>query len=63
MFQEPTLFDMSIRDNIAYGDNSRTDIPVDEIIAAARSANIHDFIVSLPEVGRLKEEQFQFKER
>ena len=42
---------MSIRENIAYGDNSRTDIPMDEIIAAATDANIHDFVQSLPEVG------------
>ena len=42
---------MSIRENIAYGDNSRTDIPMEEIIAAAKDANIHDFVQSLPEVG------------
>ncbi|CAF1145696.1 unnamed protein product [Adineta ricciae] len=47
--QEPTLFDMSIKDNIAYGDNRRSDIPMDEIIAAAKSANIHDFIQQLPD--------------
>ncbi|CAF3939943.1 unnamed protein product, partial [Rotaria sp. Silwood1] len=34
--QEPVLFDMSIRENIAYGDNSRKDIPLDEIIQAAK---------------------------
>ena len=49
--QEPILFDMSIRENIAYGDNSRTDIPMDEIIAVAKDANIHDFVQSLPEVS------------
>ncbi|CAF3312819.1 unnamed protein product [Rotaria sp. Silwood2] len=42
--QEPVLFNMSIRENIAYGDNSRKDIPLDEIIQAAKNANIHDFI-------------------
>ncbi len=42
---------MSIRENIAYGDNSRKDIPLDEIIQAAKDANIHDFIVSLPQVS------------
>lgn len=47
--QEPVLFDRTIRDNIAYGDNSR-DVPMDEIIAAARKSNIHDFISSLPDV-------------
>jgi ABC-type multidrug transport system fused ATPase/permease subunit len=48
--QEPVLFDLSIRENIAYGDNSRQDIPLDEIIQAAKHANIHDFILSLPQV-------------
>ncbi|CAF0935049.1 unnamed protein product [Rotaria sordida] len=47
--QEPVLFDMSIRENIAYGDNSRKDIPLDEIIQVAKNANIHDFIKVLPD--------------
>jgi len=47
--QEPVLFDLTIAENIAYGDNSR-EIPMDEIIKAARDANIHDFIASLPDV-------------
>lgn len=38
---------MTIGQNIAYGDNSRV-IPMDEIIEAARKANIHTFIQSLP---------------
>ena len=42
---------MSIRENIAYGDNSRTDVPLDEIIQAAKYANIHDFIQHLPDVS------------
>ncbi|CAF4505767.1 unnamed protein product, partial [Rotaria magnacalcarata] len=46
--QEPVLFDMSIKENIAYGDNSRDDIPMEEIIAAAQNANIHSFIQTLP---------------
>ncbi|BFY98368.1 hypothetical protein BsWGS_01408 [Bradybaena similaris] len=46
--QEPTLFNCSIAENIAYGDNSRI-IGVDEIIRAARNANIHNFIEALPE--------------
>nr|XP_034309268.1 phosphatidylcholine translocator ABCB4 isoform X2 [Crassostrea gigas] len=45
--QEPTLFDTSIAENIAYGDNSR-EVLMDEIISAARNANIHNFIESLP---------------
>ncbi|KAJ3300113.1 ATP-binding cassette, sub-B (MDR TAP), member 4 [Borealophlyctis nickersoniae] len=45
--QEPILFDISIRENIAYGavDGTAT---FEEIQAAARMANIHDFVVSLP---------------
>ena len=50
--QEPILFDCSIADNIAYGDNFRK-VEMDEIIAAARQANIHTFIEGLPEVKRL----------
>ncbi|CAG7729304.1 unnamed protein product [Allacma fusca] len=45
--QEPVLFDRTLADNIAYGDNSR-DVDMTEIIQAARSANIHDFISSSP---------------
>ncbi|XP_037094848.1 ATP-dependent translocase ABCB1-like [Pollicipes pollicipes] len=45
--QEPVLFDKTIRENIAYGDNSR-EVPMEEIIAAARDANIHSFVASLP---------------
>ena len=52
--QEPILFDCSIHDNIAYGDNNRS-IPMNEIISAARNANIHDFISSLPKVSSFNE--------
>jgi ABC-type multidrug transport system fused ATPase/permease subunit len=49
--QEPILFDYSIADNIRYGDNSRTDIPIEEVIEVAKKANIHDFISKkLPKV-------------
>jgi ABC-type multidrug transport system fused ATPase/permease subunit len=48
--QEPVLFDMSIRDNIAYGDNSR-EVGMEEIIEAAKKSNIHQFISTLPKVG------------
>lgn len=47
--QEPVLFNQSIRDNIAYGDNSRT-LSDNEIMQAAKVANIHDTIISLPQV-------------
>lgn len=46
--QEPVLFDRTIAENIAYGNNFREDIPMAEIIEAAKKSNIHDFIVSLP---------------
>ncbi|XP_041365768.1 ATP-dependent translocase ABCB1-like isoform X2 [Gigantopelta aegis] len=46
--QEPILFDRSIAENIAYGDNSRV-VSMQEIIEAARGANIHSFIASLPD--------------
>lgn len=48
--QEPVLFDCSIAENIAYGDNSR-EVPMAEIIEAARKSNIHNFIQSLPKVS------------
>lgn len=48
--QEPVLFDCSIKDNIAYGDNTRR-VPMDEIITAAKNANIHNFIETLPDVS------------
>jgi len=38
------LFNDSIRNNIAYGDPTRS---MDEIVAAARAANAHDFIVEM----------------
>ncbi|CAF3938442.1 unnamed protein product [Rotaria sordida] len=46
--QEPVLFNLSIRDNIAYGDNSR-EVTQNEIETAARMANIHELIISLPQ--------------
>lgn len=49
--QEPVLLDYTIAENIAYGDNSRK-IPIDEIIEAAKEAQIHsEFISKLPLVG------------
>lgn len=47
--QEPVLFDLSIRDNIAFGDTTRK-VSDNEVEKAARKANIHQFIVSLPKV-------------
>lgn len=48
--QEPVLFDRTIAENIAYGDNSRT-VPMPEIIESAKKANIHSFISTLPLVS------------
>jgi len=45
--QEPILFAVTLAENIAYGDNSRV-VPREEVVQAARSANIHDFISTLP---------------
>ena len=47
--QEPVLFNCSIRDNIAYGDVNR-ETSQEEIEDAAKAANIHDFINTLPKV-------------
>ena len=44
--QEAILFGGSVRDNIRYG---RLEAGDDEVIAAARSANAHDFIIDLPD--------------
>ncbi|XP_023145774.2 ATP-binding cassette, sub-family B (MDR/TAP), member 4 isoform X2 [Amphiprion ocellaris] len=46
--QEPILFDCTLAENIAYGDNSRK-VTMEEIEAAAKSANIHSFIEELPQ--------------
>ncbi|EHA97327.1 Multidrug resistance protein 3, partial [Heterocephalus glaber] len=45
--QEPILFDCSIEENIAYGDNSRA-VTREEVMSAAQAANIHQFIETLP---------------
>lgn len=45
VLQETFLFTASIRENIAYGRPDATD---EEIIAAARVAQVHSFITSLP---------------
>ncbi|XP_068150003.1 LOW QUALITY PROTEIN: multidrug resistance protein homolog 65-like [Drosophila tropicalis] len=45
--QEPSLFEKTIAENIAYGDNSR-EVPMQQIMEAAKMANAHDFIMTLP---------------
>lgn len=47
--QEPVLYSGTIRDNIMLGTNTGKDATDEEMHAAARKANIHDFIMSLPE--------------
>jgi len=42
VLQDPFLFSATIRENIAYGIEGATD---EEIVAAARAANAHDFIM------------------
>uniref|UniRef100_A0A3P9JUV8 ATP-binding cassette, sub-family B (MDR/TAP), member 11a n=1 Tax=Oryzias latipes TaxID=8090 RepID=A0A3P9JUV8_ORYLA len=46
--QEPVLFDCSIAENIQYGDNSHR-INMEEIVEAAKTANLHDFVMTLPD--------------
>jgi ATP-binding cassette, subfamily B, multidrug efflux pump len=46
VFQETRLFSGTMRDNIAYG---LPDASLDKIIAAAKAAQIHDFIADLPD--------------
>jgi ATP-binding cassette subfamily B (MDR/TAP) protein 1 len=45
--QEPILFQTTIRQNILFGHHSATD---EEIHYAAKMANAHDFIMTLPNV-------------
>ncbi|CAF4659511.1 unnamed protein product, partial [Rotaria sp. Silwood2] len=44
--QEPILFDLTIAENIAYG---LENVPMEDIINAANTANIHHFIEKLPQ--------------
>ncbi|CAF3680698.1 unnamed protein product [Rotaria sp. Silwood1] len=44
--QEPILFDLTIAENIAYG---LENVSMEDIINAARKANIHQFIEQLPQ--------------
>ena len=48
--QEPVLFDASIADNIRYGANYR-EVSDEEVQEAAKAANIHTFIETLPQVN------------
>lgn len=44
--QEPVLFCTTIAENIRYG---REDVTQEEIVAAAKAANAHSFILELPD--------------
>ena len=44
--QDVFLFDASIRENICYGSKN---VSEEEMIAAAKRANIHDYVMSLPD--------------
>lgn len=44
--QEPTLFDLTIADNIRFGMN---DVSEEQVIQAAKDANAHGFITSFPD--------------
>ncbi len=46
VLQETNLFSGTIRDNIAFG---KSDATMDEVIAAAKAASAHDFILSFPQ--------------
>jgi ABC-type multidrug transport system, ATPase and permease components len=46
VLQDPQLFSGTIADNIRFGD---PDASMDKVVAAAKEANIHDFVTSLPD--------------
>ncbi|KAK4516374.1 uncharacterized protein ATC70_011345 [Mucor velutinosus] len=47
--QEPVLFDMSILDNIKFGVDDGIEVSQQQVESACKAANIHNFIVSLPD--------------
>jgi ATP-binding cassette subfamily B protein len=46
VLQDPFLFNGTVGDNIAYG---KPGASLDEIVAAARAAHAHDFLMNLPQ--------------
>ena len=46
VFQEPFLFNGTIRENLMYGNLTASE---DEMLEAARAANVHEFVEGLPE--------------
>ncbi|KAL1916372.1 uncharacterized protein VTP21DRAFT_5989 [Calcarisporiella thermophila] len=46
--QEPVLFDLTVRENIAFGHKNCHEVTQEEIEEVAKKANIHHFISALP---------------
>ncbi|MDP6779090.1 MAG: ABC transporter ATP-binding protein, partial [Candidatus Latescibacteria bacterium] len=46
VLQDPFLFNGTIAENIAYG---KPEAPLDEVVAAAKAANAHDFVIGFQE--------------
>ena len=51
VLQDSILFTGTIADNIRYG---KPEAPMEEVVKAAKQANIHDFIMSLPDQYKTK---------
>lgn len=47
--QEPSLFDMTIEENLRFGIVDGVEVSQQEIEEACKAANIHEFIISLPD--------------
>ena len=47
--QEPSLFGLTIRENIMYGIHRDRDVSQEELEAVAKDAHAHEFIVEMPE--------------
>ncbi|KAI8351787.1 P-loop containing nucleoside triphosphate hydrolase protein [Choanephora cucurbitarum] len=47
--QEPVLFDMTIGENIRFGVDEGKEVTQEDVENAAKAANIHKFIISLPD--------------
>nr|XP_043629566.1 putative multidrug resistance protein [Erigeron canadensis] len=56
--QEPILFATSIQENILFGKEAAS---MDDVVAAAKAANAHDFIVKLPDGYETNVGQFGFQ--
>lgn len=55
--QDPVLFSVSVAENIAYG-LPDANVSKDDIVKAAKAANAHEFIISLPQVCLLGQRCF-----